>query len=250
MVEALREDIRTLQEGAAACARARRRVVRLDRDLPPARRRPPERSRRFEKGLLENDPGHRQLADVRLGLHQGGRPLRQRRAQPDRRFPGRVRARAASTRSPIAGKDFKTGQTLMKTVIAPGLKARMLGLSRLVLDQHPRQPRRRGARRSRQLQVQGGLQARRARLHPPARALPRALRQDLPQGAHRVLPAARRRQGGLGQHRYLRVARLPDADQDQLPLPRLDPRRADRARSRALHGSRAARAASAACRSG
>ncbi|MGE5478982.1 MAG: inositol-3-phosphate synthase [Chloroflexota bacterium] len=30
---------------------------------------------------------------------------------------------------PIAGKDFKTGQTMMKTVLAPMLKARMLGLS-------------------------------------------------------------------------------------------------------------------------
>ena len=29
----------------------------------------------------------------------------------------------------MAGKDFKTGQTLMKTILAPGLKARMLGLS-------------------------------------------------------------------------------------------------------------------------
>ncbi len=29
---------------------------------------------------------------------------------------------------PICGKDFKTGQTLMKTIIAPGLKARSLGL--------------------------------------------------------------------------------------------------------------------------
>jgi len=29
---------------------------------------------------------------------------------------------------PIGGKDFKTGQTLMKTIVAPGLKARMLGL--------------------------------------------------------------------------------------------------------------------------
>src|SRR4029079_7076540 len=29
----------------------------------------------------------------------------------------------------ICGKDFKTGQTLMKTIIAPGLKARMLGLN-------------------------------------------------------------------------------------------------------------------------
>jgi myo-inositol-1-phosphate synthase len=30
---------------------------------------------------------------------------------------------------PISGKDFKTGQTFMKTLIAPGLKARMLGVS-------------------------------------------------------------------------------------------------------------------------
>jgi myo-inositol-1-phosphate synthase len=29
---------------------------------------------------------------------------------------------------PIAGKDFKTGQTLIKTILAPGLKARMLGV--------------------------------------------------------------------------------------------------------------------------
>jgi myo-inositol-1-phosphate synthase len=30
---------------------------------------------------------------------------------------------------PIAGKDFKTGQTLMKTILSPGFKARMLGLN-------------------------------------------------------------------------------------------------------------------------
>lgn len=30
---------------------------------------------------------------------------------------------------PVSGKDFKTGQTLMKTIVAPGLKARMLGLA-------------------------------------------------------------------------------------------------------------------------
>jgi myo-inositol-1-phosphate synthase len=36
---------------------------------------------------------------------------------------------ARERKVPIAGKDFKTGQTLMKTIIAPGLKARMLGLS-------------------------------------------------------------------------------------------------------------------------
>ncbi len=30
--------------------------------------------------------------------------------------------------APVCGKDFKTGQTLMKTILAPGLKSRMLGL--------------------------------------------------------------------------------------------------------------------------
>ena len=35
---------------------------------------------------------------------------------------------AATRGVPIAGKDFKTGQTLMKTMLAPGFKARMLGL--------------------------------------------------------------------------------------------------------------------------
>ncbi len=35
---------------------------------------------------------------------------------------------AKTTNTPIAGKDFKTGQTLMKTILAPGLKARSLGI--------------------------------------------------------------------------------------------------------------------------
>jgi myo-inositol-1-phosphate synthase len=35
---------------------------------------------------------------------------------------------AQDTGSPLAGKDLKTGQTLMKTMIAPGLKARLLGV--------------------------------------------------------------------------------------------------------------------------
>ena len=35
---------------------------------------------------------------------------------------------AQQTGSPVAGKDLKTGQTLIKTIIAPGLKARLLGV--------------------------------------------------------------------------------------------------------------------------
>ncbi|MDP6609525.1 MAG: inositol-3-phosphate synthase [Vicinamibacterales bacterium] len=36
---------------------------------------------------------------------------------------------AGQTRSSLCGKDLKTGQTLMKTIIAPGLKARLLGIA-------------------------------------------------------------------------------------------------------------------------
>jgi myo-inositol-1-phosphate synthase len=39
-----------------------------------------------------------------------------------------LRTLAETNQLPICGKDFKTGQTLMKTIIAPGLKSRMLGL--------------------------------------------------------------------------------------------------------------------------
>jgi len=36
---------------------------------------------------------------------------------------------AAEAGVPIAGKDYKTGQTLIKTILAPGFKARLLGVS-------------------------------------------------------------------------------------------------------------------------
>lgn len=36
---------------------------------------------------------------------------------------------ARKTKTPIGGKDFKTGQTLMKTIVAPGLAARSLGVT-------------------------------------------------------------------------------------------------------------------------
>src|SRR5215210_5463974 len=39
-----------------------------------------------------------------------------------------LRMLAEENRLAVCGKDFKTGQTLMKTIIAPGLKSRMLGL--------------------------------------------------------------------------------------------------------------------------
>ena len=48
---------------------------------------------------------------------------------------------AAQTGSPLAGKDLKTGQTWMKTLVAPGIKARLLGVQGWY-DEHSRESRR------------------------------------------------------------------------------------------------------------
>ncbi len=72
-----------------------------------------------------------------------------------------------------AARISRPGRRLMKTILAPGLKSRMLGLGRLVLDQHPRQPRRRSARRSGKFQNQGRIKTFRARTHSAARSLSR-----------------------------------------------------------------------------
>jgi len=51
-----------------------------------------------------------------------------RHHEADCRHPRHART-GRENEVPICGKDFKTGQTLMKTVLAPAFKARLLGLS-------------------------------------------------------------------------------------------------------------------------
>ena len=136
----------------------------------------------------------------------------------------------------IAGKDFKTGQTLMKTILAPGFAARQLGVrgwySTNILGNTDGQvlddP---GSFRSKEKTKLSVLES-----ILDGQAQPEPLRQPRPQGAHRLLPSARRQQGGLGQHRHLRLDGLPDADQDQLPVSRFHPGGAARARSGVAYG--------------
>jgi len=82
---------------------------------------------KFEAGLKNNDPAISPsmiyaYAAVKMGFaFANGAP----NLSVD--FPAMVDL-AKATGAPITGKDFKTGQTLMKTIIAPGLKARTLGI--------------------------------------------------------------------------------------------------------------------------
>ena len=67
-------------------------------------------------------------------------------------------ALAQQNRLPICGKDFKTGQTWMKTVIAPGDQGAAARRRRLVLHQYPGQSRRGSPRRSGIVQDEGRKQ--------------------------------------------------------------------------------------------
>ncbi len=82
----------------------------------------------FEEGLRKSDPNISNAQLYAWACLKEGVPFANGAPNLAVDFPAAIQL-AKETRTPIAGKDFKTGQTLMKTVIAPGLKARLLGLN-------------------------------------------------------------------------------------------------------------------------
>ena len=83
--------------------------------------------KKFEEGLKKNDPGIAPsmiyaYAALKMGIpYANGSP----NLSVDITALSEL---ALEKNTPIAGKDFKTGQTLMKTILAPGLRARQLGI--------------------------------------------------------------------------------------------------------------------------
>ena len=82
----------------------------------------------FEKAIDADDPGIAPSMLYAYAALQEGIPFANGAPNLTVDVPA-LRDYATEHGVPIAGKDFKTGQTLIKTVIAPMLKARMLGLS-------------------------------------------------------------------------------------------------------------------------
>ncbi|MBT4498169.1 MAG: inositol-3-phosphate synthase [Gemmatimonadetes bacterium] len=81
----------------------------------------------FEKGLQENDEGIAPSMIYAWAALQEGIPFLN--GAPNLTVDvAAVRELAKRQNMPVGGKDFKTGQTLMKTILAPGFKARMLGV--------------------------------------------------------------------------------------------------------------------------
>ncbi|MFV1960710.1 MAG: inositol-3-phosphate synthase [Acidimicrobiia bacterium] len=81
----------------------------------------------FEQGLKENDPGISPSQVYAYACLKMGVPFANGAPNLTVDIPAMIQL-AAQERVPIVGKDFKTGQTLIKTMIAPGLKSRMLGI--------------------------------------------------------------------------------------------------------------------------
>jgi myo-inositol-1-phosphate synthase len=81
----------------------------------------------FEKGLRENDPDIAPSQIYAYAALMSGVPFANGAPNLTHDIPALLDL-ARDRELPVCGKDFKTGQTFMKTLIAPGLKARMLGV--------------------------------------------------------------------------------------------------------------------------
>ncbi len=82
----------------------------------------------FECGLMKNDPEISPSQMYAYAALKSGVPYANGAPHLTVDTPALMEL-ARERQVPICGKDFKTGQTFMKTLIAPGLKSRMLGLS-------------------------------------------------------------------------------------------------------------------------
>lgn len=82
----------------------------------------------FEKGLENNDPNIAPSMIYAYAAIKEGVPYANGAPNLSADIPALVNL-AKESGVPICGKDFKTGQTLMKTIIAPGLKTRSLGIA-------------------------------------------------------------------------------------------------------------------------
>ncbi len=82
----------------------------------------------FEKGLEQNDDSIPSSMVYAYAALKEGIPFGNSAPNLTADIPA-LEQLAMENGSPLSGKDLKTGQTLMKTVIAPGLKARLIGVS-------------------------------------------------------------------------------------------------------------------------
>jgi len=82
----------------------------------------------FEKGLVDDHPDIAPSMIYAYAAIKQGIPYANGAPNLSADFPA-LEELAKETGSPTCGKDFKTGQTLMKTILSPGFKARLIGIN-------------------------------------------------------------------------------------------------------------------------
>jgi myo-inositol-1-phosphate synthase len=81
----------------------------------------------FERGLETDDPSIPSSMIYAYAAIKEGLPYANAAPNLSADIPAMLQL-AQQTGSPLAGKDLKTGQTLLKTIVAPGLKSRLIGV--------------------------------------------------------------------------------------------------------------------------
>src|SRR5256885_13083800 len=82
----------------------------------------------FEKGTVQHDPAIAPSMLYAWAALMEGVPFANGAPNLTVDVPA-LEKLAEERHLPIGGKDFKTGQTMMKTVLSPAFKARMLGVA-------------------------------------------------------------------------------------------------------------------------
>ena len=124
-VEALRQDIRDFKKEL----NAKRAVMVLIASVETFRPMAPvfASAAAFEKGIAENSPDINPAALYAYAAILEGVPFANGTPNTSVDTPA-LQEIARRENVPVSGRDLKSGQTMMKTVIAPALKSRMLGL--------------------------------------------------------------------------------------------------------------------------
>ena len=126
LAEQLREDIRNFKKSSGVQRLAMIWCGSTEIFLQPTRVH--ESIEAFEKGMEANDEAIAPSQIYAYAALMEGVPFANGAPNLTVDLPV-MRQLSQKNNAPICGKDFKTGQTLMKTVLAPAFKARMLGVA-------------------------------------------------------------------------------------------------------------------------
>jgi myo-inositol-1-phosphate synthase len=126
LAEQLRDDIRQFRKSSGASRLVTILCASTETYIEPSAAH--QSVKAFEKALTQNDENIAPSMIYAYASLMEGVPFANGAPNLTVDVPAMLEL-SKDREAPICGKDFKTGQTLMKTVLAPAFKARLLGLS-------------------------------------------------------------------------------------------------------------------------